>query len=156
MLKISIEVSANKAAYLSNIINTPISSSTCLRLIKKTDIPINQNCKVIGIDDWAKRKGVIYGSIIVDSQPHKTIDLINSRGESDIIAWLSQNPSIEYVTRDRAAFYASAITKALPKAKQIADKFHLIKNLSDAIFEDIKSFSSEIRRVLKGGVPISD
>ncbi|MEG1585432.1 MAG: transposase [Bacteroidales bacterium] len=148
-------MSANKAAYLSNIINTPASSSTCLRLIKKTDIPINQNCKAIGIDDWAKRKGVNYGSIIVDSQTHKTIDLISSRSESDIIAWLSQNPSIEYVTRDRAAFYASAITKALPQAKQIADKFHLIKNLSDAIFEDIKSLSSMIRRVLQDGIHLS-
>lgn len=152
LFKICIEVSANKAAYLSNIMNTPTSSSSCLRLIKKTDIPINQNCKAIGIDDWAKRKGVNYGSIIVNSQTHKTIDLINSRSESDIITWLSQNPSIEYVTRDRATFYTSAITKALPKAKQIADKFHLIKNLSDAIFEDLKSLSSMIRQVFQEGI----
>lgn len=153
--KICIEVSANKAAYLSNIMNTPISSSSCLRLIKKTDIPISQNCKAIGIDDWAKRKGVNYGSIIVNSQTHKTIDLINSRSESDIITWLSQNPSIKYVTRDRATFYTSAITKALPEAKQIADKFHLIKNLSDAIFEEVKSLSSMIRQVLQEGIILS-
>lgn len=132
--------------------NTPTSSSSCLRLIKKTDIPINQNCKAIGIDDWTKHKGVNYGSIIVNSQTHKTIDLINSRSESDIITWLSRNPSIEYVTRDRATLYTSAITKALPKAKQIADKFHLIKNISDAIFEDLKSLSSMIRQVFQEGI----
>ena len=95
------------------------------------------NC--IGIDDWAMRKGMKYGSIVVDSTTGKIIDLIGSRNEADVISWLNNNPGIKYVTRDRSSTYANAISKALPDAKQIADKFHLVKNLSDAITKDIKS-----------------
>ena len=102
--------------------------------------------RVLGVDDWAKRKGINYGTILVNAQTGHPVDLINSRGNKDVIKWLSGHPHIRYVTRDRSSSYAKAITKALPKSIQIADKFHLVKNLSDYIYKEIQRQYREIKK----------
>jgi len=73
-----------------------------------------------------------YGTIIVNADTGRPIDLLDSRDSDDVVKWLSQHKEIKYVTRDRSTAYAGAIKKAIPKAKQIADRFHLVKNLSGA------------------------
>jgi len=90
-----------------------------------------------------------YGSIIVNADTGRPIDLFNSRDSGDVVKWLSGHQEIKYVTRDRATSYASAITKPLPQAKQIADRFHLVKNLGDAIQEEIKREYSHLKEVAK-------
>lgn len=107
--------------------NIPVSSNTCLRLVKSMEISVDDNLICIGIDDWAKRKGMDYGTIIVNADTGRPIDLIDSRNSTDVVEWLSRYQMINYVTRDRATSYASAIKKAIPEAKQIADRFHLVK-----------------------------
>ena len=87
-----------------------------------------------------------YGTIIVNSETGKAIDLIDSRECDDIVDTLSAFQGVSFVTRDRARGYTKAISKALPEAQQIADKFHLSKNLSDAIHEHIKSQYKQIRQ----------
>ncbi|MGY0038302.1 ISL3 family transposase [Pedobacter sp. NJ-S-72] len=92
-------------------------------------MPLHDSLLCVGIDDWAKRKGMNYGSILVNAETGRTIDLLNSRDSNDVIDWFSSHQEVKYVTRDRATSYASAITKSIPAAKQIADRFHLVKNL---------------------------
>lgn len=130
--KFLIEISSNKGAYFSKIMNMPVSNNTCLRMVKSMTMPANDNLYCIGIDDWAKRKGMNYGTIIVNADTGRPIDLLDSRDSDDVVKWLSQHKEIKYVTRDRSTAYAGAIKKAIPKAKQIADRFHLVKNLSGA------------------------
>ena len=101
-------------------------------------IPVHDNLLCVGIDDWAKRKGVNNGSILVNAETGRSIDLLNSRDSNDVIDWVSNHQEAKYVTRDRATSYASAITKSIPAAKQIADRFHLVKNLGDAVHEEIR------------------
>jgi len=136
--KILIEMSGRKGSLVSGIIHLPESASTCLRIVESLNIPACRNAEVIGIDDWAKRKGINYGTIIVNAKTGHPIDLIDSRENTDVVDWLSQHPRIQYVTRDRASSYAKAIAKALPGSIQIADKFHLVKNLGDYIYEEIQ------------------
>ena len=143
--KIAIELSSIKGSYLLSVLNMPYSSSSCLRLIHKMPFHQYDIPKCIGIDDWAKKEGQSYGTIIVNSETGKAIDLINSRKTEDIISPLAVFKDTEYVTRDRARFYSKAITTSIPNAKQIADKFHLVKNLSDAISDEIKLSYSSIR-----------
>jgi len=147
--KFFIEISANKGAYFSRILNIPVSNNTCLRMVKSMTMTANKQLHSIGIDDWAKRKGMNYGTIIVDAYTGRPIDLLDSRDSNDVVEWLSHHKEIEYVTRDRATAYASAITKAIPEAKQIADRFHLVKNLSDAIQEEIRQEYSYLKTVCK-------
>lgn len=147
--KFLIEISSNKGAYFSRILNIPVSNNTCLRMVKSMTMPTNNKLICIGIDDWAKRKGKNYGTIVVDADTGRPIDLLDSRDTNDVAEWLSNHKEIKYVTRDRATAYASAITKAIPEAKQIADRFHLVKNLSDAVQEEIRQEYSYLRQVSK-------
>src|SRR5690606_13975578 len=147
--KILIEISSNKGSYFSKLLNIPISNNTCLRIVKSMAMPTINKLDCIGIDDWAKRKGMNYGTIIVDAYTGRPIDILDSRDSSDVVKWLSRHKEIEYVTRDRATAYASAISKAIPDAKQIADRFHLVKNLSDAIQEEIRQEYSYLKTVSK-------
>jgi transposase len=144
--KILLEISARKGAYITNVIHLPISTSTCLRIVGSLKIPIGENIDVVGIDDWARRKGISYGSILVNAKTGYPIDLLASRDYADVVKWLSAYPHIKYITRDRASSYAKAITDALPGSFQIADKFHLVKNLNDSIYNEIFLHYPEIKK----------
>lgn len=91
--------------------------------------PVIKPPRIIGIDDWAFRKGRNYGTIIIDHELGKPIDLLPSSAGKDLKEWLKKYPSIEMVTRDRSGEYRDAITEALPGATQIADRWHLLKNM---------------------------
>ena len=83
----------------------------------------------MGVDDWAFRKGQRYGTILVDLEQHRVIDLLPDRSAIVLSAWLESHPGIEIITRDRASEYSRAITQTAPQAIQVADRFHLVQNL---------------------------
>jgi len=112
-------------------------------------MPVHDNLLYVGIDDWAKRKGMNYGSILFNAETGRTIDLLNSRDSNDVIDWFSAHQEVKYVTTDRATSYASAITKSIPAAKQIADRFHLVKNLGDAIYKEIRLEYGHLKQIAK-------
>lgn len=102
--------------------------------------------RIIGIDDWAFRKGRNYGTIIVDHELGKPIDLLPSSNGDVVRTWLEKQPSIEIVTRDRSGEYRDAITQALPQATKIADRWHLLKNLGEAIERHISKRYKSLRQ----------
>jgi len=102
-------------------------------VIKKANEIKPVKTDMIGVDDWAYKKGSTYGTIIVDGRTHKPIDLLDGRDAKTLKEWLKNNKQVKIVTRDRASAYASAISEILPKAMQIADRFHLHQNLLTAI-----------------------
>ena len=121
------------------------SASTCLRMIYSLEIPVYNDKTIIGIDDFAFRKGISYGSIIVDAENGRPIDLIESRDELEVTSWLKKHPEIKIITRDRASSYSKAIKTALPSSVDIADRFHIGKNLSERVYEAIKINYSAIK-----------
>lgn len=145
LASILIEVSSRKGSYLTGLIQMKQSPSTCLRIVSRLPIPGYTDKKVIGIDDWTFRKGINYGSIIVDAETGRPIDLINSRGELEVTSWLKNHPEIDIVTRDRASSYSKAIRTALPSCIQIADKFHIVKNLSGRVNEVVRKQYTSIK-----------
>jgi hypothetical protein len=88
---------------------------------------------VIGIDEWSRRKGSDFGSIVVDLERRQVIDVLPDRAASSVEAWMRNHPDIEYVVRDRDGRYAEGATKGAPQAKQVADRFHLLQNLRQTI-----------------------
>jgi hypothetical protein len=109
-------------------------ASTFLRqLRRKTLVVPTQGPRVLGIDDWAWRKRQRYGTILCDLEGGKVIDLLPDRSEKSTEQWLRNHPGTEIVSRDRASLYASAATKAVPQAIQVADRWHLLHNLSEAL-----------------------
>lgn len=136
--KLLVEVSSHKGEYLTDISFIKQSSSTCLRIVNSIEVPQDKNLTTIGIDDWAYRKGLSYGTIIVNALDHRPVELLQSRSTDEIVEWLKKQDSIMHVTRDRASSYSKAISTGAPRAIQIADKFHIIKNLSDYITEEVR------------------
>ncbi|NWJ53057.1 MAG: ISL3 family transposase [Bacteroidetes bacterium] len=92
----------------------------------------------ISIDDWAYRKGLTYGTILVNIETGEVIDLLTGRDGTSLKNWLAKHPEVEIVTRDRASAYSCAVSSIIPDAIQVADRFHLLKNLSDCVYDIIR------------------
>jgi transposase len=100
----------------------------------------------LGIDDFAFRRGRKFGSILVDMQSHKVIDLLPDRTKETAAAWISAHPEIDLVSRDRGGDYAAGARVGAPQATQIADRFHLYKNLVEAVELTLARCRAEIRK----------
>jgi transposase len=87
--------------------------------------------KVLGVDDFAFKKGHAYGTILVDLEKRIPVDLLPDREGKTLEEWLKAHPGVEIVTRDRSSVYANAVSTACPAVKQVADRWHLLKNLSE-------------------------
>ena len=111
----------------------PGSRNTLLRRVRRVPAPAASPPCIIGIDDWAKRKGHTYGTIVVDLDRHCPVDLLEDRTAETVAAWLQAHPEVTVVARDRAEAYASGVTQGAPDAVQVADRWHLVKNLREAV-----------------------
>jgi transposase len=145
LLHLSKETSSNKASWISEQMLLRVSSSTCLRTIHKCNVSPPAKMTHLGIDDWAYHKGHTYGTIVVNRETGKTVEVLKSREKEDIAEWLRQYPDIKTITRDRGDCYIQAVSEALPDAIQIADRFHLIVNYSDHVRNTVKKLISRLK-----------
>ena len=109
------------------------SPATLLTLIQRWTPPPYPAPFVVGIDDWAWRKRLRYGTIVVDLERHRVIDILPDRQPATVMAWMQQHPTITTVARDRSGGYAEAIAKSAPTVQHVADRWHLAHNLADAL-----------------------
>lgn len=133
------------AATFAKRLMLPVSNDTLLRVVRRRGSPRFVPPTVIGIDDWAWRRNQRYGTIICDLERRKTIALLPDREPSTAQAWLSDQPQISIVARDRSGGYATAAAKALPHATQVADRWHLMENASRAFLDAVRKSMRQIR-----------
>lgn len=110
-----------------------ISADTLIRAIRRTPDQAVPTPRVLGIDDWAKRKGQDYGTILVDLETRQPVDVLDSRTVEAVVDWLKAHPGVEKVSRDRGSEYVKGVSEGAPEAEPIADRWHLLSNLREAL-----------------------
>jgi len=111
----------------------PASRATVLRLVRAMPMPDEAAPVHIGVDDWAMRKGCSYGTIVVDLDRHRVVDLLPDRTAATLAGWLEQRPGITVVARDRSTEYARDAGLGAPRALQVANRWHLLANMRQAV-----------------------
>ncbi len=127
----------------TGIATTP---STLLRHLMQLPAPATRAVRVLGVDDFAWKKRFTYGTILVDLERRKIIDVLPDRESATVETWLKEHPEVHIVSRDRGKEFAKAATLGAPQARQVVDRFHMVKNLSEVLQEILGHCRAEIRQ----------
>jgi len=131
-----------------------LSSRTILRALHARPLAVVPPPRIIGLDDWAWKKRVRYGAVVVDLERQRPIALLPERSVATVSEWLREHPTITTVARDRSKEFATAITQALPQAQQVADRWHLAHNLTEILDTVVTSQWKVLLHTLRAPDPL--
>jgi transposase len=142
------EAGGEAGARMATRLRMPLSGDTVRRMLRRAQAPVQPTPRVLGIDDFALRKGRVYGTILVDLEQQRPVELLAERTADTVATWLRAHPGVEVIARDRASEYARGATEGAPEATQVADRFHLLCNLREALTRYLQRSTPALRRVL--------
>lgn len=147
--RLGLLVGGEPGARLAGKLGMHASGDTLLRRTRQfspTEQPIP---RVLGVDDWAWRRGQRYGTILVDLERRAVVDLLPNREAATLARWLQQHPGVEILSRDRSNAYGEGAANGAPEAVQVADRWHLLKNMTDALERVLQSKHAQVRQAAK-------
>ena len=155
LARLGFALGGEQGTHIANVLRVTCSADTFLRLIRKTTLATYATPTYLGVDDWAFRRNVSYGTILVDLQDHQVVDLLPDRSASSLESWLKAHPGVQLISRDRAGEYALGASKGAPDAVQVADRFHVQKNLSETVERIFQRHREALHRIRVAGAASS-
>jgi len=123
-------------------LGVPLSRHTALRLLLRLALPEVAVPRVLGVDDFALRRGHVYATILINAETGQRVDVLPSRKADVLEAWLRDHPGVEVVCRDGSGAYGEAVRRALPGAVQAGDRWHLWHGLAGAVLKEVAAHST--------------
>jgi transposase len=134
------------AAQIASSFGVPTTAKTIIRRVLQLPLPSEGEVAKVGIDEWAWKKGHRYGTILVDLEKRRNVQLLADRSAETSTAWLRTHPEIDLVSRDRGKIFRDAATEGAPQAKQVTDRFHLQKNFAEALEKFFRKQGSVLKK----------
>jgi transposase len=145
---IGLALGGEAGARLAQQQGMPVSPDTLLRLVRRLPLPSRATPRILAVDDWAKRKGKSYGTILVDLERHQVVELLPERTAEALAKWLQAQPGVEVIVRDRSTTYADGASQGAPDAIQVADRWHLLKNLVETVEHILARHKRQLQRLV--------
>jgi transposase len=138
------------AAQIALSFGVPTTAKTIIRRVLQLPLPSEGEVAKVGIDEWAWKKGQRYGTILVDLEKRRVVQLLAERSVATSKTWLRKHPEIDLVSRDRGKLFREAATDGAPQAKQVVDRFHLQKNFAEALEKFFRKQERVLKKVTRG------
>lgn len=148
---VGVALGGEAGARLLDRLGMPASASTLLRTVRALPLPTPELPRVLGVDDWAMKRSTTYGTILVDLERRRVVDLLPDRTSATLVCWLRAHPGVEVIARDRSTEFARGASLGAPAAVQVADRWHLLSNAQQTLERWLAGVHGRLRGLAPAG-----